>query len=126
MTSNSDPSELQGEGDYDAARRYNDATKRFVDSGAVPQAAHDAAPQTPEQAQELEAAELEAAKHAKGEDPQVHRPDNLLARANARKKAPPIEDEGADPVGDGHSDADFAAQLSPPANSSPAPRKAIP
>lgn len=126
MTSNSDPSELQGEGDYDAARRYNNATKRFVDSGAVPQAAHDAAPETPEQAQQLEEAELEAAKHAKGEDPQVHRPDNLLARPDVRKKAPPVEDEVADPAADGHSDADLAAQLSPPANSSPAPSKTIP
>jgi hypothetical protein len=74
MKSKSETTPVKGEGDYEAARHYNDATKRFVDSGAVPKAAHDAEPQSPAQAAELEAAERAARAHAKGEDPQVHRP----------------------------------------------------
>jgi hypothetical protein len=74
MTPNTESSRVQGEGDKDAARRYNDATKRFVDSGAVAEAARNAEPRTPEQAKELEDAEREGRDHAKGEDPQVQRP----------------------------------------------------
>lgn len=71
---NSDKKSVQGEGDYNAARRYNKASKEFVDSGAVPDAARDAAPHSQVEAQELEDAEQVGLDHAKGEDPQVKRP----------------------------------------------------
>jgi hypothetical protein len=126
---------LQGEGDYDAARRYNDATKRFVDSGAVPAAARNAEPKTPAQAQELERAEQAGRQHAKGEDPQVQRPQspsqplhkgNSPAKPEIKKPSkqanhPALEDEAADPVGDGHSDADYAEQMPPPEHPNPSP-----
>jgi hypothetical protein len=126
---------LQGEGDYDAARRYNDATKRFVDSGAVPAAARNAKPKTPAQAQELEQAEQAGRQHAKGEDPQVQRPQlqpqpigagksaAKPASKNVDKRANHAagEDEAADPVGDGHADADDAEQMPPPAHPNPSP-----
>lgn len=71
---NSDKKALQGEGDYNAARRYNKASKEFVDCGAVPDAAREAAPHSQDEAQELEDAEQVGLDHAKGEDPQVKRP----------------------------------------------------
>jgi len=39
-----------GEGNYEATRQYNRATKRFVESGRVARAARDAAPRSPEEA----------------------------------------------------------------------------
>ena len=71
---NSDKKSVQGEGDYNAARRYNKASKEFVDSGAVPDAACDAAPHSQVEAQELEDGEQVGLDHARGEDPQVKRP----------------------------------------------------
>jgi hypothetical protein len=61
----------QGEGSRDAARRYDESQRRFVESGRVPQAADDAAPQSPAEADELRRAEEEGRSHAKGEDPTV-------------------------------------------------------
>ncbi len=56
---------VYGEGNYEASRRYNDATKRFVESGHVEQAARDAAPRTPEEAAQLQRAECAALLRAK-------------------------------------------------------------
>jgi len=63
--------QVQGEGNYTAAREYNEATREFVDSGKVRDAAEAAAPQSEEQAQELREAEAEGRSHLKEEDPQV-------------------------------------------------------
>ncbi len=58
MTTNSKKSDgLQGEGNYDAARDYNKATKAFAESGKVDSAARDAAPDTEREKQQLEQAE---------------------------------------------------------------------
>jgi hypothetical protein len=65
------PSKNQGEGDVEAARRYNDEQKRFVDSGAVADAAQRAKPATDAEAGDLLAAEQQGRKKAKGEDPTV-------------------------------------------------------
>jgi len=64
-----------GEGNYRAGRRYNDATKSFVDQGKVEPAAEQAAPDTPQEAGELEAAEREGRSHSKGEDRSERTPD---------------------------------------------------
>ena len=56
---------VHGEGNYDASRKYNDATKAFVDSGRVGQAARDAAPKTPKEAEDMKAAEEVGMEHAK-------------------------------------------------------------
>jgi hypothetical protein len=61
----------QGEGNREAARRYNEEQKRFVASGQVPAAAGRAAPDSSTEARELEQAEHEGRSHAKGEDPTV-------------------------------------------------------
>ena len=57
-----DDNKVQGEGDYDAARNYDEATRDFVKSGKVEQAARDAAPANAAEA--AEAAELARAEQA--------------------------------------------------------------
>lgn len=69
MNSDHKPSEVQGEGDYEAARRHRESLESFVKSGKVEQAAHDAAPKTKREADELKDAEHAGESHSKGEDP---------------------------------------------------------
>jgi hypothetical protein len=62
---------VQGEGDYEAGRRYDKASREFAESGRVEPAAHDAAPENDREAEELERAEEEGKSHSKGEGPLV-------------------------------------------------------
>lgn len=78
-----------GEGNYKASRDYNDATKKFVDSGRVDEAARNAAPKSDAEAKEMRDAEAEGKKHAKEEDPALRRPQD-----DARGK--PVTDRSAD------------------------------
>ncbi|MDB5928089.1 MAG: hypothetical protein JWN13_7025 [Betaproteobacteria bacterium] len=55
-----------GEGNYKASREYNEATKKFVESGKVEEAASKAKPKNPQEARELSEAEEAAKSHAKG------------------------------------------------------------
>jgi len=66
--------DLQGEGNYDAAREFDQAEEKFVKSGKVEQAARDAEPKNEKEKEEIERAEEQAREHAKGEDPQLERP----------------------------------------------------
>jgi hypothetical protein len=61
---------IQGEGDKAAAREYNEATRAFVESGKVEQAAKRSGDQDPAEA---ESAEQGGLGRAKEEDPAVHR-----------------------------------------------------
>ena len=66
--------DLQGEGNYDAAREFDQAEEKFVKSGKVEQAARDAEPKSEKEKEEIERAEEQAREHAKGEDPQLKQP----------------------------------------------------
>jgi hypothetical protein len=66
--------QVQGEGDYNAARRYDKSAREFAESGKVEEAARDARPTGPGEADELRRAEEEGKSHAKGEDPALYRP----------------------------------------------------
>lgn len=57
--------DLQGEGNYDATRRYDKAAHDFAQSGKVDEAAQAARPDSAEEAAELERAEREGRSHAK-------------------------------------------------------------
>ena len=57
---------LQGEGNYTAARRHRESEEAFAASGRVEKAAHDAAPRTAEEAEQLRAAEKKGRAPAKG------------------------------------------------------------
>jgi len=54
-----------GEGNYKASKEYNDATKKFVDSGKVDDAAEKAKPKNDQEAQELKQAEETGKSRAK-------------------------------------------------------------
>ena len=59
MTKPSDPNgtDIQGEGNYDATRRYDKATRDFVEAGKVEEAAQAAKPNSPEEAEQMKEAE---------------------------------------------------------------------
>ena len=65
---------VEGEGSYTGAKEYDKRTKKFVDSGKVEQAANDAAPQSEQEAREMENAERIGKKHIKEEDPALRNP----------------------------------------------------
>jgi len=56
---------LQGEGDYEAARRHRESVEAFVAAGRVEPAARAAAPDSAQEAQDLQQAEAEGRAHAK-------------------------------------------------------------
>jgi hypothetical protein len=56
-----------GEGNYKATKDYNDATKQFIDSGKVDDAARKAKPRSAEEARQMSQAEQEGKSHSKGE-----------------------------------------------------------
>ena len=69
-----DKRNVHGEGNYEASRQYNEATKRFVESGRVEQAARDAAPRDADEAGALKQAERAALLRAKDHPPPVREP----------------------------------------------------
>jgi len=64
---------VQGEGDYEAARRHRKRVSDFIENNDVEKAAVRAAPETAAEARELEAAEEQGKERAKGEDPALRR-----------------------------------------------------
>ena len=56
---------LQGEGNYDAARRHRESAEKFVKSGAVEPAAREAAPHNIDEARDMRDAEEAGKSHAK-------------------------------------------------------------
>jgi hypothetical protein len=65
--------ELQGEGNYDAAKEFNESERKFVESGKVERAAGQTAPKSDAEARELARAEEAGRERAKEEDPSVKR-----------------------------------------------------
>lgn len=59
----------EGEGNRTAARRYNDATQDFAQSGRVQEQARKATQMTDQEQREAQAAEQAGKARAKGEDP---------------------------------------------------------
>lgn len=57
--------ELQGEGNYTAAKEYDEATQAFIKSGKVKDAAKNAAPKNDAEAREMLEAEEKGRAHAK-------------------------------------------------------------
>lgn len=72
---------VQGEGDYEAAERYDTSVKSFVKCGKGAEAARKAAPGSPQEAEELKSAERAGLARSKGEDP-------ASARAPDRNRGP--------------------------------------
>jgi len=56
---------VEGEGSYSGSKDFNERTKKFVQSGKVDKAAHDAEPKSEEEKRALEEAERIGRKPAK-------------------------------------------------------------
>jgi hypothetical protein len=78
-----------GEGNYKASRQYNEATKKFVESGRVDDAAREAAPHDAAEAAQMDKAEAEGRRRAKEEDP-------ALTRRDAGSSGTPSTDRSAE------------------------------
>jgi len=59
---------VQGEGNYEAAREYDEAQHKFVESGRVDAAARAAAPRSPEEERAMQEAEREGKSHRKSDE----------------------------------------------------------
>jgi hypothetical protein len=62
---NTEKPDVQGEGDYEAARRYGKEVKDYVESADIDKAAHDAAPKSPDEQREMDEAERAGRSHSK-------------------------------------------------------------
>ena len=89
-----------GEGNYKASRQYNEATKKFVESGRVDEAARDARPEDEVEALEMANAEAEGRRRAKEEDPALKRrkasPQDTEPDSRDAPQGKPITDRSAD------------------------------
>ncbi len=63
----------EGEGNKTAAREYNEAQRRFVESGKVEEKAREAEKSSDPEKRELERAEAVGKRHSHGEDPAITR-----------------------------------------------------
>jgi hypothetical protein len=73
---------VQGEGDYEAARRYDEKLRDHVKNHDVDKEARDAEPSSPAEERELEHAEQKGKRRAKGEDPLLERPEDIESADN--------------------------------------------
>ncbi|MGZ8273821.1 MAG: hypothetical protein ACXW2G_05955 [Burkholderiaceae bacterium] len=70
---------VQGEGDYDAARRYGEKLRDHVQHHDVEKEARDAEPSSEGEEREMEQAEEQGKRRAKEEDPLLKHPENVEA-----------------------------------------------
>ncbi|MBD3812573.1 MAG: hypothetical protein IE917_10170 [Betaproteobacteria bacterium] len=87
---------IQGEGDYDSAKKYDEQARAFADSGKVEQAARAAAPRNPQEQEDMQRAEREGRSHAKG-DPKGERGEEP-SRPKPAKEAPGKHPDGRNPI----------------------------
>lgn len=73
MAKKAKQSKVQGEGDYEATRRYRKRTEAYLKNNDIEKAALRAKPISRQEAEALEAAEAAGKKRAKGEDPALRR-----------------------------------------------------
>ena len=82
MSSTESKSKVQGEGDYEAARRYRKDVEEFVSKADVDKAAHEAAPKSPAEKKELDDAERAGLSRAKSDDREDHGMDDDRSKVN--------------------------------------------
>jgi hypothetical protein len=68
---------VQGEGDYDAARRYDEKMRDHVKNHDIEQEARDAEPKSQGEEREMERAEEAGKSRAKEEDALLERPEEI-------------------------------------------------
>ena len=79
-------SKVQGEGDYQATRRYRKRTEQYLGTHDVEKEARRAAPRSRKDAESMAAAEAAGKKRAKGEDPALRRRVAPRAKTAARAR----------------------------------------
>jgi len=77
---------VQGEGDYDSAKKFDDDEAAFVKSGRVDQAAREAPPKSQAEADEMAKAEETGKSRSKGEDALSRNPASGTDRSGRGKK----------------------------------------
>lgn len=77
---------VQGEGNYKAAREFNEAERKFVAAGKVAAAARAAAPRSDAEQQAMLAAEQEGRRRGKEDDPMPAKvgADSVAPKASAK------------------------------------------
>jgi hypothetical protein len=78
---------VQGEGDYEATRRYRKRVEDYLATANVKKAAKKAAPKSSAEAETLKAAEAAGKKRAKGEDPAIRRREAPRVEPSTRGKS---------------------------------------
>jgi hypothetical protein len=78
-------SKVQGEGDYEATRRYRKRTEQYLGTHDVEKDARRAAPRSRKDAESMAAAESAGKKRAKGEDPALRRRAAPRAKSSATR-----------------------------------------
>lgn len=74
--------DMQGEGNYTAAKEYDEATSNFVKSGKVGKAARDAKPRNAQEEREMLEAEAKGRARSKSEKKEVHIPEPNTGTGN--------------------------------------------
>ncbi|MBN8770471.1 MAG: hypothetical protein J0I46_02805 [Thiobacillus sp.] len=97
MKPNTSKSGIQGEGNYDSAKKYDEETRAFAESGKVEQAARAAAPRNAQEQEDMQRAEREGRSHAKG-DPKGERGGEEPGRPKPTKEAPGKHPDGRNPI----------------------------
>jgi hypothetical protein len=84
---------IQGEGDHESARRYDEAAKRFVEEGKVGPAAERARTDDPAEKADLQRAEDAGRARAKEEDRLLHK-GAAASRTGGQVGTPGAQDAG--------------------------------
>jgi hypothetical protein len=77
---------IQGEGDYEATRRFRKRTDEYLNNNDVEKAAIRAAPTSAKEEEDMKAAEAAGKRRAKGEDPALRRRDAPAVEPSTRGK----------------------------------------
>lgn len=98
MKSSVSRSRMQGEGNYDASKEYDEKTKAFAESGKVEQAARAAAPRNAQEKEDMRQAEAEGRSRAKS-DPNSGRDDGSSpGQTKPARKASTKHPDGYNPA----------------------------
>ena len=77
---------VEGEGSYSGTKDYNERQRKFMESGKVKDAAHEAQPQSEQEKHEMQKAERIGKQHAKGEDPALREPKKVPHEGHKHQK----------------------------------------
>ncbi|MDO9385144.1 MAG: hypothetical protein Q7T65_00420 [Thiobacillus sp.] len=97
MKSSTPKSNVQGEGDYASAKKFNEQSRAFAESGKVDQAARDAAPRNAQEEDAMRQAEAEGRAHAKGGGNAGQDDKGSPGRPKPDKRAPGKHPQGRTP-----------------------------